>query len=247
MAHPWQLGSWAQAWTAAIHPELNPWHHILAALSASQTDKAKAKQLKQQGFQPVEVPKTPYRPKVKSTYIKPEFLPDDDDPTEVLYKQYGNVMHKDKQDIGPRMDTIYWDDTLHQPQFDQDIQWRDTPPEFIPILTRIIKRYWDVFDDNGVSRPIRGFTFHIDTGPVQPFSCTPPRYGPHETRVINELVQVLQDNGWIEDDEGPWGSIVVLAAKPSQEHKPWWEFIFRLCVSYRKLNSVTRPFRFPAN
>jgi hypothetical protein len=37
----------------------------------------------------------------------------------------------------------------------------------------------------------------------------------------------------------------VLAAKPDQAHVAWYNFIFRLCVSYRKVNAVTRPFRFP--
>jgi hypothetical protein len=37
----------------------------------------------------------------------------------------------------------------------------------------------------------------------------------------------------------------VLAAKPNQEHVAWREFIFRLCVSYRKINGFTRPFRYP--
>ena len=47
------------------------------------------------------------------------------------------------------------------------------------------------------------------------------------------------------DDDGPWGSPIVLASKPNQEHKHWSEYVFRLCVSYRALNAITRPFLFP--
>jgi hypothetical protein len=41
------------------------------------------------------------------------------------------------------------------------------------------------------------------------------------------------------------GSALVLATKPSQEDIPWRENIWRLCVSYRRLNQVARQFAFP--
>jgi hypothetical protein len=94
----------------------------------------------------------------------------------------------------------------------------------------------EVFNEEGVSRPIQG------TGAIKPFSCKTPRYGAHEARVITELVEALEKKNWIEDEFGPWGSKIVLAAKPNQAHVAWWEFVFRLCVSYCKLNRFTRPF-----
>jgi hypothetical protein len=118
------------------------------------------------------------------------------------------------------------------------------PSSYNPPIAALIKLFWDVFDEVGVSRPIRGFLFHIDTGTVQPFSCKTPRYGAHEARVILELVAQLEAKGWINDDLGPWGSKIVLAAKPDQAHVAWYKFIFRLCVSYQKVNAYTKPFRF---
>ena len=73
-----------------------------------------------------------------------------------------------------------------------------------------------------------------------------PQYGPHEARVISELTRGLERNGLIEEARSPWGAQVVLAAKPNQEHVHWSEYIWRLTVSYRKLNAVTRPFIYPA-
>ena len=59
-------------------------------------------------------------------------------------------------------------------------------------------------------------------------------------------IQDLLDNGWITECTGPWGSMIVLAAKPHQEPITWVEdFIWRMCISYRKLNSMTRPFEYP--
>ena len=42
------------------------------------------------------------------------------------------------------------------------------------------------------------------------------------------------------------GSLIVLAAKPHQEKVTNIDdFIWRMCVSYRALNAITRPFQFP--
>ena len=94
-------------------------------------------------------------------------------------------------------------------------------------------------------KSIRGYEFQIDTGAAVPLTCKVPVFGPHEERVILELVEQLEKKGLIEDDEGPWGSPIVLASKPNQDHKHWSEYVFRLCVSYRALNAITRPFLFP--
>eukprot|EP00978_Attheya_sp_CCMP212_P044026 scaffold297738_cov35-Attheya_sp.AAC.1 len=44
----------------------------------------------------------------------------------------------------------------------------------------------------------------------------------------------------VENDDGPWGAMIVMAAKPGQDDVPWFDFVWRLCVSYRKLNQITR-------
>ena len=83
------------------------------------------------------------------------------------------------------------------------------------------------------------------TGDAKPVCCKHHWYGPHESKVIDKLVDQLQENGLIEDDDGPWGAIIVLTAKPHQEEVPWHKYKWRLCVSYRQLNQVTHPFEFP--
>ena len=53
-------------------------------------------------------------------------------------------------------------------------------------------------------------------------------------------------NEWIRECGGPWGSIIVLAAKPHQEQVTHIDdFVWRMCVSYRGLNAVTLPFAYP--
>ena len=75
--------------------------------------------------------------------------------------------------------------------------------------------------------------------------CRIPNYGPHESRIIMEHVQALIKNDWIEECHGPWGSLIVLAPKPHQEHvEDINDFVWRMCVSYRALNEVTKPFTY---
>ena len=76
--------------------------------------------------------------------------------------------------------------------------------------------------------------------------CKKPQYGPHESKIIMENINTLLHNEWIEECKGPWGSMIVLAPKPHQEHVTNInDFVWRMCVSYRKLNSITRPFEYP--
>ena len=60
-----------------------------------------------------------------------------------------------------------------------------------------------------------------------------------------KLITRLEDNGMVEDDDGPWGSLIILAGKPGQDDKPWDEYIWRLCVSYRFVNQKVQIFEFP--
>ena len=90
------------------------------------------------------------------------------------------------------------------------------------------------------------FEFCIDTGNSPPVCCKQPVYEFHERKIMNELIDDLENSGLIRDCEGVWGSLLLLAAKPHQEScDDVNSFIWRLCVSYRALNSITLPFQFP--
>ena len=61
-----------------------------------------------------------------------------------------------------------------------------------------------------------------------------------------KLMKSLINNDWIEECEGAWGSTIVLAAEPHQEHiRDIMKFIWRMCVSFRGLNKVTKIFEYP--
>ena len=49
----------------------------------------------------------------------------------------------------------------------------------------------------------------------------------------------------VEEDDVPWGALVVIAAKPHQENVSWQKYQWSLCFSYQKINQVTLPFTSP--
>jgi Reverse transcriptase (RNA-dependent DNA polymerase)/RNase H-like domain found in reverse transcriptase len=221
---------------------------ILAASSATQEEIETAKTRYNDGSKPVTTEKRPYRPKLASQYEEPAYLPDDDDTLELLYRNGGVAISKHKAEIGERepCTIIKYKEEKHGETLKKSLQWEDCPEKLRPRITDIVKQYWDVFAPEGLRHHIRGFVCHIDTGNAQPMCCKIPRYGPHEARVITQLARGLEENGLIEEARSPWGAQVVLAAKPNQDHVHWSEYVWRLAVSYRQLNTITRPFIYPS-
>jgi hypothetical protein len=155
------------------------------------------------------------------------------------------VLAKERNELPPQTDLILFDKDKHEKELTKELQFRDCPPMWQPVINTIVRMFWDVFSPEGLQNPIRGFQFSIYTGTREPVCCKPPRYGPHKARIIDKLSDKLDAMGITEDDFGPWGALCVLAAKPNQDHVHWSEYVFRLCVLYRKLNAVTQPFAFP--
>ena len=62
---------------------------------------------------------------------------------------------------------------------------------------------------------------------------------------MDQIIDMLK-NDRIEECKGPWGSQILLAEIPHQEHiEKFKDFVWHICVSYRGLNKVTRPFEYP--
>ena len=62
---------------------------------------------------------------------------------------------------------------------------------------------------------------------------------------MSKQISDLEYNKWIRDFIGPWDTLLLLVAKPHQEScTNIDQFVWRLCVSYRYLNGVTRSFEF---
>ncbi len=224
----------------------DPPSRTFAASSATEAEERIAKEGRHpDGSTPVNVPKRVWRPKVQMVYEEPEDTLDTSGDLDWLFEEHGKVGIETKGQLPPRDDLIMYNPEVHAKEIDDNVQWRVCPEEHRIVLRDIIEKFFDVFAQEGMQNHIRGFQFNIDTGQVKPICCKQPQYGPHENRVITALAEQLEKKGIIEDDHGPWGSPVVLASKPDQAHVHWSDFVFRLCISYRNLNTVTRPFTFP--
>jgi hypothetical protein len=193
----------------------------------------------------ITTPRKIYRPPLASLYQPPELGPDLLESSEWIFKEYGPALTQHTELLPPRDDVIQFDPGNDQAELERNFQPSHCPLHLQATVLDTIREFWDVFAEKGLRRPIRGFTFRIDTGNSQPICCPTPRYGQHETKIIDKLVAALEANGLIEDDDGPWGAMIVLAAKPGQDNVPASEFKWRLTISYRKLNQVTKPFAFP--
>jgi hypothetical protein len=188
-----------------------------------------------------------YRPKLPSLYVEPDLGPDLLDGHELIYKEYGHSIRQAVDKLPARTDSIKWDPAVHQFEFDRNIRWGSCPVEHREQITEIIQRHWDCFAEDGWSSQTHPWLllpcryWRHGAGLLQ----NSTRYGPHETPVLIKLCEHLENNDLIEDDYGPYGALIVLAAKANQEDVPWHEYNWRLCVSYRRLNQVVRQFAFP--
>jgi hypothetical protein len=173
---------------------------------------------------------------------------DDIDENIFLFERYGKAICQPPEPFAiERTDIHQWDPVRDQAEFDKNfVIASDANPSVRSAIVAIIESHWDCFYSAGVRFPILHFEFAIDTGASPPVCCKKPHYGPHESKIIMEQINVLLDNGFIRPCLGPWGSSIVLAAKPHQEDIVNIEdFIWRLCISYRRLNQVTLPFEYP--
>ena len=91
----------------------------------------------------------------------------------------------------------------------------------IPVTHRTRSKKWShttgiCFFEDGSCRLIREFSFQIDTGNHPSICCKPPSYGRYEYEVILNLVGWMDETFVVKDNNGPWGEMLVLAAKPHQ-------------------------------
>ena len=195
----------------------------------------------------IDIPPKVWRPKVQSRYKLPEYTNDISEGV-FDFTHHGKCVYKPKLTWEDRQrdDIISFDEDLHMEDLLTNLRIGDTSDEIKQELITVIKNFWDCFAKEGVRRTILGYEFSIDTGDSPPVCCKQQAYGPHESKIIMEQVNNLKKNEWIRKCVGAWGSKIVLAAKPHQENITNIEdFIWRMCVSYRGLNAVTKPFTYP--
>ena len=150
------------------------------------------------------------------------------------------------QEIDPDFGEEY-DEDKHGEILRAELNIAHLTPMQKEILTAVIKKYWRVFSKKGVTKPVKDYECEIDTGDAKPIRCKNPNFGPMETPLIEKAIAKLIELGHAgQIHQGEWLSKPILAAKPHQENITDIEdFVWRFCVSYIQLNSVTRIIAMP--
>ena len=197
----------------------------------------------------IETPPKTWKPKPQARYT-PRSYGDEFDDDLFVFKEHGRSLARTPDFFHVQRDPadiIQWDPAKHQAEFDKGLRIHPSTPDWVRRqLVSTIQRHWDSFCEEGMRRPILGIEFHIDTGDAQPIAVRMGSYGPLESVEIMKQVNALHHNGLIRLCGGPWAFRIVLAPKPHQEDvTDIHEFIWRMCVNYRPLNTITLPFAYP--
>lgn len=112
------------------------------------------------------------------------------------------------------------------------------PPELPLAISSLLAEFQDIFSPPSQLPPHRGYDHHIPLIPgAIPVNTKPYRYSPFHKTEIEKQVQQLLETGLITCSVSPFASPVLLVQKK--------DGTWRLCVDYRKLNTLTIKNRFP--
>ncbi len=149
-------------------------------------------------------------------------------------------------DINPNFGVEY-DEEKHGDMLRSDLDVSHLTPDQQTTVMNLIKKYWRVFCKEGVTTPVKDYECEIDTVDAKPIACRNATFGPRELPIIEKAIAKLLDLDHIEQIyEGEWLSKPLLAPKPHQENVTNIDdFVWRFCVSYVALNSVTKLITMP--
>ena len=194
------------------------------------------------------------RRRIKNVFIDDRGYPDQSDEFDVLLHSVdgGPVLRKLKHPPPP-MDSddptfmFPYDEAIHGDRLRKDLDLSHLDAPLQQSIYALIQKYWSVFDDRGVFVPVRNYECVIDTGDAHPIAVKKIMYGPNELPIMRRAVAALEKVGHIRQiSDGRWLFKAVLAPKPHQEHvRHIQDFVWRFCVNYVPLNSVTRVIAYP--
>jgi hypothetical protein len=135
----------------------------------------------------------------------------------------------------------------HKDQMLKDLDLSHLDPDLQERIYGIIQKYWSVFDEKGVFVPVKNYECVINTGTARPISLKKILYGERKTIIMRKCIAALAKVGHIlQTTEGEWIFKALLAAKPHQAHiRCIDEFVWRFCVNFIPLNSVTKLIAYP--
>ena len=140
-----------------------------------------------------------------------------------------------------------FEEALHGNCLWEQLDLSHLDPSIQLAVTNLIKEFWSVFGKRGVWVLVKNNECVIDTGNAHSIAVKKIWYGPKEIPIMQKAIAALEKVGHIRQiHDGHWLFKAVLAAKPHQEHVvDINNFVWRFCINYVPLNSVTRIITYP--
>jgi hypothetical protein len=140
-----------------------------------------------------------------------------------------------------------YNEAKHGKQMRCNLNLSHLKPQVRDRVYNLVKKYWPVFDANGVFVPVKNYECIIDTGDSPPITIKKILYGPKETLIMQKAIAALEKVDQIHQiTDGCWLFKVLLAPKPHQEHvRNINNFVWHFCINYIPLNSITRMIAYP--
>ena len=91
-----------------------------------------------------------------------------------MFEEGGKALKKTIKELPPRDDIVLFDAERDTSELERNINLEGCPEWLQPEVINLVKEYWDVFCEEGLKNPIRGFSFQIDTGDSPPVCCKTP-------------------------------------------------------------------------
>lgn len=105
-------------------------------------------------------------------------------------------------------------------------------------LLAILKKHTELFAKNEYDMGRSTLEeHHIDTGDAYPIACNPHRLPVHQRQMLRDELDELLKSEVIEESTSPWAAPCLYVPKKDGS--------FRLCMDFRKLNAVVKPYVYP--
>jgi hypothetical protein len=186
---------------------------------------------------------------ISNVFIDDRGFPNESDHYDnLLYNIEGGPILQKLKHPPPPLDEVYpgffsaYDESKHGEQLRQDLDLSHLDTQVQEKIYALVKKYWSVFDEKGVYVPVKNYECVIDTGDSLPIAVKKILYGPREIPIMRECIAALEKVGHIRQIfDGCWLFKALPAAKHHQEYvRDTAKFIWRFCVNYIPLNSITR-------
>ncbi len=112
----------------------------------------------------------------------------------------GIILQKLKHPASPldEVDPLFFcthDKAKHGEQMQHDLNLSHLEPQVHNRVYVLVKKYWPVFDKNGVFVPVKHYECVIDTGNSPPIAIKKILCGPNETHIMRKAITALEKVG----------------------------------------------------